>query len=91
MRSPGHGTASQNGLKLASRFQSLQFGAAPRRPINCALSRLPESDSQTLAAFGAASIDHGATATGFHANQEAVSAGAFDLGRLVSAFHLEIL
>lgn len=47
----------------------------------------PSLDSQTLAAFGAASIDHGTAAASFHANQEAVSAGAADLGRLVSAFH----
>jgi hypothetical protein len=44
-------------------------------------------DGQTLAALGAASIDHGTAAASFHANQEAVSAGAADLGRLVSAFH----
>jgi len=48
-------------------------------------------DSQTLAAFGAACVDHSAATAGFHANQKTVSAGAFDLGRLVSAFHFEIL
>ena len=44
-------------------------------------------DSQTLAAFGAACIDHSATATGFHANQKAVGTGATCLGWLVGAFH----
>jgi hypothetical protein len=44
-------------------------------------------DSQTLATFGATRIDHSATATGFHANQEAVGTGATCLGGLVGAFH----
>lgn len=44
-------------------------------------------DRQTLAAFGATSVDHGTAAASFHANQETVSAGAADLGGLVSAFH----
>ena len=44
-------------------------------------------DSQTLAAFGAACIDHSAAATGFHANQKAVGTGATCLGWLVGAFH----
>jgi hypothetical protein len=46
------------------------------------------SDSQTLAAFGAARIDHSAAATGFHANQKAVGTGAACLGGLVGAFHI---
>jgi hypothetical protein len=45
------------------------------------------SDGQTLAAFGSARIDHGATTTGFHANQKAVGTGATCLGGLVGAFH----
>ena len=44
-------------------------------------------DSQTLAAFGAACIDHGAATTGLHANQKAVGTGATCLGGLVGAFH----
>jgi hypothetical protein len=44
-------------------------------------------DSQTLAALGAACIDHSAAATGFHANQKAVGTGATCLGWLVGAFH----
>ena len=44
-------------------------------------------DSQTLAAFGAACIDHGAATTGLHANQKAVGTGATCLGWLVGAFH----
>ena len=51
--------------------------------------RPPDSDRQTLAPFGAASVDHSAAATGFHANQKTVSAGAANLGGLVSAFHFE--
>jgi hypothetical protein len=46
-----------------------------------------ELDSQTLAALGAARIDHGTTATGFHAHQKAMGTGATNLGGLVSAFH----
>jgi hypothetical protein len=46
-----------------------------------------ELNSQTLAALGAAGVDHSATATGFHADQKAVSAGATNFGRLVCAFH----
>jgi hypothetical protein len=44
-------------------------------------------DRQTLAAFGAACIDHSAPTTGFHANQKAVGTGAAGLGGLVCAFH----
>ncbi len=44
-------------------------------------------DSQTLAAFGAACIDHGAATTGLHANQKTVGTGATCLGGLVGAFH----
>ena len=47
-----------------------------------------ELDSQALAAFGAACVDHSAATAGFHANQEAVGAGATNFGGLVSAFHL---
>jgi hypothetical protein len=45
------------------------------------------SDSQTLAALGAASVDHGAATTGFHANQKAMGTGASGLGGLVGALH----
>ena len=51
----------------------------------------PESDSQTLAALGAAGIDDGAAPAGLHANQKAVGAGATRLGGLVGAFHDRIL
>jgi hypothetical protein len=44
-------------------------------------------DSQTLAAFGAACIDHSAAAASLHADQEAVGTCATDFGRLVCAFH----
>lgn len=84
-------STGQGRLELCSRLQSLQFEATPEVQFNRALSSQPDSDGQTLAPFGATGVDDGAAATGFHANQEAVCTGAADLGRLVSAFHLEIL
>jgi hypothetical protein len=72
---------------LASCLQSLHVGAALWRRISCALREQSDSDGQALTAFGAARIDHGTAATGFHADQKTVSAGAADLGGLVSAFH----
>jgi hypothetical protein len=45
------------------------------------------SDAQALAALGAARGDHGATATGLHADQETVRALATDHGGLIGAFH----
>jgi hypothetical protein len=44
-------------------------------------------DSQALAAFGAACIDHGTATTGFHTDQKAVGTGATCFGWLVGAFH----
>jgi hypothetical protein len=44
-------------------------------------------DSQTLAAFGAACVDHGTTTRRFHACQKAVGAGATNFRGLVCAFH----
>ena len=44
-------------------------------------------DSQTLAALGAACVDHGTATTGFHADQKAVSTCAACFGGLVGAFH----
>jgi len=46
-----------------------------------------QSDSQTMATFGAASGDNCAATAGFHANQEAMSALATNYGRLICAFH----
>jgi hypothetical protein len=54
-------------------------------------ARSQKLDSQALATFGAARIDHGTATTGFHANQKTVGTGAADFGGLVSAFHLEFL
>jgi hypothetical protein len=48
-------------------------------------------DSQAFAAFGATCVDYRAAATSFHADQEAMGAGAADFGGLVSAFHLDFL
>lgn len=56
-----------------------------------AFARNPNLDSQALTALGAARIDHGAAATGFHANQETVGTCAADFGGLVSAFHVKFL
>jgi hypothetical protein len=65
-------------LKVAS--QQL-FSYALRRPL--------KSDSQTFATLGTAGVDHSPAATSLHAYQKAVSTGAANLGRLVSAFHIE--
>ena len=84
-----HRATSQNCLELATCFQSLQFDAAPERLVSSKLFKLSELDGQTLAAFSATCVDHSTSAASFHANKKTVSAGAFDLGRLVSAFHFE--
>jgi len=84
MRS-SHSRCSQNGLKLTTTLEALQ------NELACAKNQRQAStfslNSQTLAAFGATCIDHGATATGFHANQKAMGTGTADLRWLVSAFH----
>lgn len=87
----GYCAACENSLKLAAGFKSLQFKAEPKLWTSCALCGQRQLDGETLAAFGATSVDHCTATAGFHANQKTVSAGAFDLGRLVSAFHFEIL
>jgi len=46
-------------------------------------------DGQTLTAFGAASVNHSATTTGFHADAKAVRAFAACYGWLVGTFHDE--
>ena len=51
--------------------------------------RLLKSDRQTLATLGTSGVYNGAAATSLHANQETVCACAANLGRLVSAFHVE--
>lgn len=50
---------------------------SPKRSLN----------SQTLAAFGAACVDHGAATFGFHTHEKAVRASAAGFGRLISTFH----
>ena len=50
-------------------------------------ARRTRLDGQALAALGAASVDHGTAATGFHANEKTVCTGAANFGGLVSAFH----
>ena len=68
-------------LKIGPRFET--FHGQAMQWIGPAL-RL---NRQTLAAFGAACVDHSAAATGFHANQKAMGTGAAGLGGLVGAFH----
>ena len=46
-----------------------------------------ESDGQTLAALGAACVQHGTATTGLHADAEAVGALATGNGRLIGTFH----
>jgi hypothetical protein len=46
------------------------------------------SNGQAFAAFGAACIDHGTSAAGFHAHQKPMCTGAAGFGGLVSAFHV---
>ena len=91
MGGSGRCDASQHGLKLTPRFESLQFVAVPYWQLPGARSARPDSDRQALAAFGAARIDHGAATAGLHADQKAVGTGAANLGGLVSAFHVGIL
>jgi hypothetical protein len=86
MRGARDDRTRQHRLKLRAAFETLQVPAAQtglikRRPVSLCLN------SQTLAAFGATRVDHGTAATGFHADQKAVSAGATNFGRLVCAFH----
>ena len=45
-------------------------------------------DSQALAALGAAGVQNGTAATGFHAHAETVGTLATGNGRLVSTFHV---
>jgi hypothetical protein len=82
-------------LKLGTGFEAPHRGVAgmwrirkDQKPVSLGLPDPRELDSQTLAAFGAACIDHGAAATGFHANQKTMGACAADFGGLVSAFHV---
>ena len=44
-------------------------------------------DGDACAAFGAAGVNHAATANGFHANSESVRFFAACNGRLISTFH----
>jgi hypothetical protein len=84
VRGSGDRGPGQNCLKLGPRLQSLHGSARYARGQQ-------KLDSQALAAFGAACVDHGTAATGLHANQKTMGTGATDFGRLVSAFHLEFL
>lgn len=50
-------------------------------------SPVPALDGQALAAFGAASVQHGTAGAGFHAQAKAMGTLAAGNGRLVGAFH----
>jgi hypothetical protein len=52
---------------------------------------LHPSHSQTLAALGTTGVDHCAAAFGGHTSAEAVCALATNDGRLIGAFHFNIL
>jgi hypothetical protein len=64
-----------------------------RQTKNCRRNQLNElnqrcrSNGQTMTTFGAPGTDDGATATGRHADEEAVRALATNHRRLISAFH----
>jgi hypothetical protein len=78
----GHRSRRQQPSEFSRRPKALecQFGQ-PRRGL----------DSQALAALGAASTNHRAAATSFHADQEAMGSFAANHGRLICAFHLNQL
>ena len=81
--------AAWNWGRVCSRCISIvtQAGYQQGAQLPTAADPNRQLDSQTLTAFGAACVDHGATTTGLHANQKAMGTGAADFGGLVSAFH----
>ena len=79
-----HSITRQNGLELTPRFQPLHGKANEADLLG---ARLLGLDCQPLAALGTPGIDHCTTATGFHANQEAMGTGTANFGGLISAFH----
>ena len=81
MRRFGGNARSHDRLKVGPGLESLHGQAM--QWIGPALGL----DRQTLAALGAACVDHSAAATGLHANQKAMGTGAAGLRGLVSAFH----
>ena len=76
--------ACQNSLVLLSRFQPLHLQATPKG-LSAQHQTKPASDLR------AARVDHSAATPSLHADQKAMGTGTTDFGRLVSAFHLEIL
>ena len=61
-------------------------GAQMRQQSRTSSARL-DLDSQALAAFGAACVDHSAATFGFHAHEKAVGTGAAGFGGLIGTFH----
>jgi hypothetical protein len=56
-------------------------------PAESAGDEQPTLDSQTLAAFGAAGVDHSPATLGAHACAKTMGALAADYGGLICAFH----
>ena len=69
------------------RFDDARHRAGGTRPPGHDASAEPGSDGQALAPLGAASVDDGPAAAGFHPDEEAVGARTPDFGGLVSTFH----
>ncbi len=98
MRGACHSGTRQNGVELLTMLETLHVPATEsvsgvranddrsKPSAQAPRGRWP-SDSQTLAALGAARVDDGAATAGLHADQKAVSAGTAHFGRLVGAFH----
>jgi hypothetical protein len=70
----------ENPLEIGGRVQAAGSGKTMA-------GRLQASDSQLLAAFGAARVQDGAAATGFHAGAKAVGAYTLDFAGLIGSFH----
>jgi hypothetical protein len=74
----------ENSSVLRSFFTRSKVNDGLACSVTCTVSR---SDGQARTAFGAASVDNGATALGFHARAKTVGALATNDGGLISAFH----
>mgnify|MGYP007071029368 CR=1 FL=1 len=75
-------------------LRSVFFGAGAGRPPELrfmAPTAEEASDAETMTALGTTRGDDLAAATGGHANQEAVSALAADLARLICTLHVSRL
>jgi hypothetical protein len=94
----GNSGSTQRCLELRARLKTSHCGLAStlrmcnvQKLFSPGLQNSRSLDSQTLAALGAACVDHGAATAGLHANQKTMGTGAADFGGLVSAFHVKFL